>query len=48
MEEEEEEEFEQPNPMDYPDTPEGESAWIEDYWQGDIDAMLYHEDMGDR
>ena len=38
----------QPNPQDYEDTPEGDAKFCDDYWQGDIEAMLYHDDMGDR
>jgi hypothetical protein len=40
--------YEQPNPEDYPNTPQGDQEFIDDYWQGDIDAMLYHDDMGNR
>lgn len=39
---------EQPNPMDYEDSPQGDAEYSDDHWQGDIEAMLYHEDMGDR
>lgn len=38
----------QPNPNDYPDTPEGEAQYWEDYWQGDYQAWAYHEAIGDR
>ena len=38
----------QPNPNDYPDTPEGEAQYWEDYWQGDYQAWAYHESIGDR
>lgn len=38
----------QPNPNDYPDTPEGEAEFWEDYWQGDYQAWAYHEAIGDR
>ena len=38
----------QPNPEDYPDTPEGDEQYFNDYWQGDIEAFLYHENIGDR
>jgi hypothetical protein len=41
-------EDEQPNPSHYPDTPEGDQDFHDDYWQGDIAAELYHFDMGDR
>lgn len=37
-----------PNPNDYSDTIEEQQQWIDDYWLGDIEAMLYHEDEGDR
>lgn len=43
-----EEEYEQPNPMDYPDTPQGDAEYMDDYWQGNWEAMAYHDDMGDR
>ena len=39
---------EQPNPMNYPDTPKGDQEYIDDYWGGDIAAQIYHDDMGDR
>ena len=39
---------EQPNPMDYEDSPEGDAKYWDDYWGGDFDAMSYHDDMGDR
>ena len=40
--------YDQPNGDNYPDTPEGNQQFVDDYWNGDIEAMLYHEDMGDR
>ena len=39
---------EQVDPNDYPDTPEGDADFHDDYWQGNIEAELYHDDMGDR
>lgn len=39
---------EQPNPMHYEDSPKGEQQFNDDYWGGDINAMLYHQDIGDR
>ena len=42
------EEFEQPNPSHYDNTPEGDSEFHDDYWQGNIEAELYHFDIGDR
>jgi hypothetical protein len=41
-------ESERPNPMDYEDSPEGDARYWDDYWGGDFDAMLYHDDIGDR
>lgn len=40
--------YQRPNPMDYPDTPEGDFDYMYDYWQGDWEAMAYHDDIGDR
>lgn len=37
-----------PNPMHYDNTPQGDADYHDDYWQGDFDAMSYHDDMGDR
>jgi len=39
---------EQPNPTDYPDTPEGVQEFRDDYWGGNSEAEAYHDDMGDR
>ena len=37
-----------PNPIDYEDSPEGDAQYWNDYWGGDFDAMIYHDDIGDR
>jgi hypothetical protein len=34
--------------MHYDNTPQGDADFHDDYWQGDFDAMSYHDDMGDR
>jgi hypothetical protein len=35
---------EQPDPNDY----DNEQDFVDDYWQGDYEAMSYHDDIGDR
>lgn len=42
------EEEEQPDPNDYPETMEGDADYFDAYWQGDYNAMAYHDDIGDR
>ena len=40
--------YSNPTELNLEEEMEQESFLFEEYWQGHIDAYLYHEDMGDR
>lgn len=40
--------YSNPTPLTLEQEVEEEAFLFEEYWQGHIDAFLYHEDMGDR
>lgn len=40
--------YSNPTPVNLQEEVEQESFLFEEYWQGNIEAYLYHEDIGDR
>jgi len=40
--------YSNPTPLTLEQEVQEEAFLFEEYWQGHIDAFLYHEDMGDR
>ena len=40
--------YSNPTPVNLQEEAEEEAFLLEEYWQGNIDAYLYHEDIGDR